>query len=65
MSKTKQIEKEIANFDENKELLIDFATARKQYTDFKRLRKIMGKPITDRLDPAKVKRDLSGRDFFC
>jgi hypothetical protein len=61
----KQISKEKALFNDNRKLLEDFAEAKRMYEDFKRLRKIIGKPVTDKLDPLKIRKDLSGRDFFC
>ena len=64
-TKQKQILREKAMFDDNKEILDNFAEAKRMYEDFKRLRKIVGKPVTDRLDPAKIRKDLSGKDFFC
>jgi len=61
----KQVFKEKAMFDDNKEILEDFAETKQMYESFKRLRKMVGKPVTDRLDPAKIRKDLSGKDFFC
>jgi len=61
----KQILKEKAMFDDNREILDNFIEAKRMYEDFKRLRKMVGKPVTDKLDPAKVRKDLSSKDFFC
>lgn len=64
-TRQKQIGREKSLFDENRDILSDFAEAKKMYEDFKRLRKMIGKPVTDKLDPLKIRKDLSGRDFFC
>jgi len=60
----KQINRKKSLFDDNKDILSDFAEAKKIYEDFKRLRKMLGKPVTDKLDPAKIRKDLSSKDFF-
>jgi hypothetical protein len=65
VTSVKQIGKERSTFNENKDLLTNFAETKRIYEDFKRLRKVLGKPVTDKLDPSKIRKDLSGRDFFC
>lgn len=64
-TKQRQVVIEKTAFDNNRVILGDFAEAKKMYEDFKRLRKMLGKPVTDKLDPAKIRKDLSGKDFFC
>ena len=64
-TRQKQIVKEKAMFDDSRGILDDFAETKRMYEDFKRLRKMVGRPVTDRLDPAKIRKDLSGKDFFC
>lgn len=60
----KEIAQERESFGNNRIILSDFAETRKMYEDFKRLRKLLGKPVTDQLDPVKIRKDLSGKDFF-
>lgn len=60
-----QTTREKVTFIESKITIEDYADIRRMYVEFKRMRKIIGKPITDKLDPVKTKKDLSGRDFFC
>lgn len=64
-TRQKQISREKSLFDDSRGILGNFVEAKKIYEDFKRLRKIIGKPVTDKLDPVKIRKDLSGRDFFC
>lgn len=64
-TKQKQVWRDKEMFDDNKEILDDFAEIKRMYEDFKRLRRMVGRPVTDRLDPAKIRKDLSGKDFFC
>jgi len=42
----------------------EFKEAVEIYNEFKRLRKEIGKPIRSIVDPKKVKKDLTGEDFF-
>jgi hypothetical protein len=46
--------------DKNKE----FKEALEVYEEFKRLRKQIGKPVRSIVDPKKVRKDLTGEDFF-
>ena len=64
-TRQKQVARERTAFDDNREILSDFAEAKKMYEDFKRLRRMVGRPVTDKLDPAKIRKDLSSKDFFC
>ena len=64
-TRQKQIVREKSTFEDSRDILDDFAETKKMYEDFKRLRKMIGKPVTDKLDPAKIRKDLSSKDFFC
>jgi len=58
----------VKDFSELKRLLEssqkEFENARKTYEAFKALRALMGKPVVTGIDPVKIRKDLSGRDFF-
>jgi hypothetical protein len=61
----RQIEKEKTIVQESRDIHNDFTEIRRTYEEFKRLRRLIGRPVTDKLDPDKIRKDLSGRDFFC
>lgn len=42
----------------------DWRDAKRIYDTFKKLRASMGKPVVNRIDPKKARKDLSGTDFF-
>ncbi len=42
----------------------DWREAKRTYDNFKSLRAYMGKPVVNKIDPKKIRRDLSGNDFF-
>jgi hypothetical protein len=42
----------------------EYRDALKIYNEFKRLRKELGIPVNPSIDPKKVRKDLTGEDFF-
>jgi hypothetical protein len=44
--------------------LEEYKEARKYYDEFKRLRKQLGKPPREFIDPEGVKKDLTGKEFY-